>query len=699
MIKIKFDSKKTITEIKVDSPQYKESSAKTSSDKTVLDNIFKGKKRLVTEFLRKIPSTIYGEDDKELENLMSITDNIVDIALPKVISYATINLAAPNEDEEERREKLRKDPAIALFAPIIQDIINKAGTDQEKQVKEVKNFLKKIVYYYFKNYTDEYGFSFSIDLGIRRVTSRFEKQVKNDKSPTGYSAAPTFSFEQFLDLQIQAHKELEEYAASLKRPDMRASSDLIFYRKLNDLEPLTPSGEKIRSTYNKVNGKQVVSGFDELIYGSPASSPTDKITPLQYLTMFKTIMDKFAYETYSAKNRSIHSMVITRVPLEIVRMSDLRDFPHLKSCHSVGAMFASCATQEAVSSGGAVAFLMKEKFNDAKKKRLEDAEREFLKDSDRELRGSTPISRIRVRSIEITFENEKPIILHIPIGKMYGVAVSNFHPELEKYLKGLQSENINKIRELVSKQTVISGIKIFGGGYFEGDLILAIKSMIDMPTTKLLLGLTGFSDVNPIQREYPSSYVSNINMENVRTEYETEIESYMSENPSPLSDGIGYDITISRAEDDLSVDAPPTGYASGESVPKDRSESISVIVELNANCTELLDAVSEGFKDEYGIPFNMITNRAYPVEVLKKEFKGPIEFTGYSNSLFIKARFDADLEKNKKALHNFIDKFNENLGKFFNAKNYPNYLKMLDEESGESLTERIKYVFRKNMGK
>jgi hypothetical protein len=84
------------------------------------------------------------------------------------------------------------------------------------------------------------------------------------------------------------------------------------------------------------------------------------------------------------------SMVISRSPIDIVRMSDHSEW---KSCHSVDGGYFRCAVQEA-KTGGAIAYIVRNAdLNHVPNLQAKD----IFADKDRRIRGIEPLERIRLR--------------------------------------------------------------------------------------------------------------------------------------------------------------------------------------------------------------------------------------------------------------------------------------------------------------
>ena len=151
-------------------------------------------------------------------------------------------------------------------------------------------------------------------------------------------------------------------------------------------------------------------------------------------------------------NSNKYSIVISREPIDILRMADHKD---IKSCHSQGGLFFKCAISEAKNKG-AVAFVVLN--DDLSKINLED--KEIFKDSQRDIDGIVPLSRIRLRK----FVNKKDgYELAVPEKKFYGQEFPDFLNSLTGYALDNQQEVLD------GKRPRMEDFKLFGGSHQDTD--------------------------------------------------------------------------------------------------------------------------------------------------------------------------------------------------------------------------------------
>ena len=144
----------------------------------------------------------------------------------------------------------------------------------------------------------------------------------------------------------------------------------------------------------------------------------------------------------------IYSIVISRHPVDVLRMSDMGN---IESCHSQGGQYFNCAVQEA-KTGGPIAYLVKTKF-------LEDVDLEaddLFADDDREVVGIVPSARLRIRRY---ISNEEVGELAVPETRIYGKGVEGFYDSVKSFFLEAQPEiNFDTLyKDFVGKNYVKTG--------------------------------------------------------------------------------------------------------------------------------------------------------------------------------------------------------------------------------------------------
>lgn len=142
------------------------------------------------------------------------------------------------------------------------------------------------------------------------------------------------------------------------------------------------------------------------------------------------------------ENKNKYSIILSRSPLDIIRMSDVGG---ITSCHSPGANYYACALAEG-KSGGPVAFLIYTE-DLAKIAEKEMQEEEIFRDRQREIKGIDPLARIRVRR----YTDENDVDYAIPEIRLYGKRdIEGFYTTLKKFLLEKQGEKISDLESIAS---------------------------------------------------------------------------------------------------------------------------------------------------------------------------------------------------------------------------------------------------------
>jgi len=152
----------------------------------------------------------------------------------------------------------------------------------------------------------------------------------------------------------------------------------------------------------------------------------------------KKMLDWFA--NYSSnipemENMGKYTIVITRSPIDLLRMSDIGS---IRSCHSQGGQYFHCAISEA-KNGGAIAYLVKT--SDLKKLSEDEFQNEeIFSDPQRNVEGLNAISRLRIRRYRS--ENDPNVNIAIPETRIYGERMSGFYDTIRNFFNTSQfSEN------------------------------------------------------------------------------------------------------------------------------------------------------------------------------------------------------------------------------------------------------------------
>lgn len=169
--------------------------------------------------------------------------------------------------------------------------------------------------------------------------------------------------------------------------------------------------------------------------------------------------------TTTLGDRKEDSILLSRAPIDVVRMSDISK---IISCHSQGGSYFRCAQEEATS-GGIVAYLVKNSELDKLSENEIANNIEIFADKERGIEGIEAKARTRVRKYKLDDEYD----LGIPEETIYYSSNNDrtkttknaaFLSALKNFLKNKQNDyDFDTIKELYSKRKITKG----GGNYFD----------------------------------------------------------------------------------------------------------------------------------------------------------------------------------------------------------------------------------------
>ena len=150
----------------------------------------------------------------------------------------------------------------------------------------------------------------------------------------------------------------------------------------------------------------------------------------QVYKQLKSAMDTYQNEAGGA------SIVISRAPVDVMRMSD---FKNIKSCHSQGSSYFHCAVEEAKGSG-LIAWLVP----DDELAKVDDLQaQDIFSDSQRGIKGVKPIARVRLRQ----YRHESGEDLAIPEARLYGNPREGFLEQVVDWARKEQTNLVDRLKE------------------------------------------------------------------------------------------------------------------------------------------------------------------------------------------------------------------------------------------------------------
>jgi hypothetical protein len=184
------------------------------------------------------------------------------------------------------------------------------------------------------------------------------------------------------------------------------------------------------------------------------------------------------------KTKSPYVTILSRHPVDVVRMSDMQD---IRSCHSRGGGYFQCAVAESRGHGPIAYLVPREQFEnyfdvdldetDAEKVDLDQGGEEIFADNDRGIPGLNPKSRIRLRKF---VSDEDGTMLAVPEKRTYtagrGTAPVGFLKSVVDWARDSQEEAIGDVSKL-AKEIYDEKWTRYGGSYADtndGELFAAM---------------------------------------------------------------------------------------------------------------------------------------------------------------------------------------------------------------------------------
>jgi hypothetical protein len=174
-----------------------------------------------------------------------------------------------------------------------------------------------------------------------------------------------------------------------------------------------------------------------------------------------------------------YSVVVSRNPIDVLRMSDISD---ITSCHSQGGAYFQCAIQEAVTGGGVAYVVNTRDLNKLSEDEFQNEE--IFEDQERNVKGIGAISRLRIRRYEIKNEDSE---IGVPEGKIYGRKIPGFYDTVKNLLTNSQQFSVDNLYKLFKNKKIIKT----GGTYADSGDSQLFNSMYD---TDIFYGSTPHED-------------------------------------------------------------------------------------------------------------------------------------------------------------------------------------------------------------
>jgi hypothetical protein len=202
---------------------------------------------------------------------------------------------------------------------------------------------------------------------------------------------------------------------------------------------------KIKQQGLEIRGNIVTDGKRSIKIGKYILSPKSDFTEEQkdwWIHSRDPVEDLKA-----AKEPSQYAILVSRNPIDIIRMSD----HSWSSCHSPGGSYFKCAIAES-KEGGLVAYVVRR--DDLNK--IDLSKPEIFTDDERNVKGIEPLQRIRLRH----FVNKKEgYDLAVPETRIYGKRI----PGVEESLRDWSHEKQQNV--LKGRRPSLKDFKLVGGSY------------------------------------------------------------------------------------------------------------------------------------------------------------------------------------------------------------------------------------------
>jgi hypothetical protein len=174
------------------------------------------------------------------------------------------------------------------------------------------------------------------------------------------------------------------------------------------------------------------------------------------------MFDKIDENEGDGEITSKYSIVLSRVPVDVLRMSDHEG---IDSCHSQPKNYGSngyfyCAIAEAQNQG-AIAYVV----NTEDLENIDLKSKEIFVDRERSIGGIRPLSRIRLRTLK---DNSTDQTIAVPEKRVYGLTINGFQEFVNKYMAQSQKEMFVEQDEDGTKQLKLpqpSNLTYIGGSY------------------------------------------------------------------------------------------------------------------------------------------------------------------------------------------------------------------------------------------
>lgn len=211
-------------------------------------------------------------------------------------------------------------------------------------------------------------------------------------------------------------------------------------------------------THRQIDQELKQLGYDRVNWAKGEVSKTVPVHPkappgtrpkVQNTSLGKAIMrlpgreklvDWWSRQKEHEKDQEQFSIVISRNPIDVVRMSDHKN---IASCHSPGGGYWSNCLQE-MKHGGLVAYLVRTEDITKLTPQQIASKDDIFRDDDRDQDGIEPITRLRLR--RFTYNDDNDINLAVPELRTYGKTNAEFQRQVTDWAKEKQQTILGNTR-------------------------------------------------------------------------------------------------------------------------------------------------------------------------------------------------------------------------------------------------------------
>jgi len=359
-----------------------------------------------------------------------------------------------------------------------------------------------------------------VDLNSGIASKQFEKEFEGVNRVQTRQMKVNAIWTSLSDLLIKYQKEFD------------AADDI-----LNVLE--SPELHRLQSQVLTLMGKEVGTYF--------IGVDIKKVLP-QIQSYIKTWQEQAARIKGKIDNKSLLSVVMSRHPVDVFRMSD---FANITSCHAPpstptgpyrgGGSYYKCAVAEA-RDGGAISFLVNTKDIEG----IDLEQKDIFTDKTRGFSGVNPVGRLRLRAI---VNKEANISLAIPEERLYGEDIVGFRETVTNWAISSQASQFQKAISLAKGGVLdLDKFERLGGDYED--------HTIDNLFSKLISKVPALSNIRTKGR-IPF---------NAAQQKETNIELGIQEDLEVLADAVIIEFNETSARNNLNLRCADNWYVENNTV-------------------------------------------------------------------------------------------------------------------------------------